>query len=219
MHALRLYRDRLPAKAPGGELPAGPVRALYVVEGALAVRERGLEATLGANSAWSSTGTTRIAGGSLASVVLRWELGRREDRSAPALAGAASELALEAPLSLPEGEAYLLRCDRVDFPPGGEALLHTHQGPGIRCLLRGSIRIESEGAVHRYGPLEPWFESGPAPVYAAADARAETAFARVMVLPRRLLGASSIQYVRPEDRDRPKSQRYQVFVDRPIELP
>jgi hypothetical protein len=40
-----------------------------------------------------------------------------------------------------------------------------------------------------------------------------------MILPRRLLGQSSIRYVRDEDRDRPKSQRYTVFVDAPLELP
>ena len=35
-----------------------------------------------------------------------------------------------------------------------------------------------------------------------------------MVLPRALLGGqSSIRYVRAEDLDRPKSQRYQLFVD------
>ena len=46
------------------------------------------------------------------------------------------------PSTAPAGD-YLLRCDRVDFPPGGEAFLHTHQGPGIRVLLFGSIRIET----------------------------------------------------------------------------
>ena len=40
-----------------------------------------------------------------------------------------------------------------------------------------------------------------------------------MVLPRRLLGQSSIRYVRDEDREKPKSQRYTVFVDEPVELP
>ncbi|MEZ5741962.1 MAG: hypothetical protein R3E68_22665 [Burkholderiaceae bacterium] len=56
-------------------------------------------------------------------------------------------------------------------------------------------------------------------MFAAADADVPSAFARVMVLPRTLLGGkSSIQYVRPEDADKPKSQSYQVFVDEPIEL-
>ena len=39
-----------------------------------------------------------------------------------------------------------------------------------------------------------------------------------MVLPARLLGQSSITYVEPEDRDKPKSQRYKVYVDAPIAL-
>jgi hypothetical protein len=113
---------------------------------------------------------------------------------------------------------WLLRCDRVDFPPGGEALLHTHQGGGTRCLLFGSIVIDTQGARHPYGPLGAWFESGPDPVHARADADRPSAFVRTMVLPRALLGGkSSIRYVRAEDQDRPKSQRYQVFVDQPFD--
>jgi hypothetical protein len=120
-------------------------------------------------------------------------------------------------LTLPPGE-YLLRCDRVDFPPGGEAFLHTHQGPGIRVLLFGSIRIETQGETHSYGPNEPWFESGPDPVYAATHADEPSAFVRCMVLPRALQGSPSIRYVRDEDRERPKSQRYTVFLDEPVQL-
>jgi quercetin dioxygenase-like cupin family protein len=120
-------------------------------------------------------------------------------------------------LALPSGE-YLMRCDRVDFPPGGEAFLHTHQGPGIRVLLFGSICIETQGATHEYGPGEPWFETGPDPVYASTHADEPSAFVRCMVLPRALQGSPSIRYVRDEDRERPKSQRYTVFLDEPVTL-
>jgi hypothetical protein len=37
-----------------------------------------------------------------------------------------------------------------------------------------------------------------------------------MILPRSLIGKSSIQYVNDEDKDRPKSQQYRVFVDAPL---
>jgi hypothetical protein len=120
-------------------------------------------------------------------------------------------------LALPAGE-HLLRCDRVDFPPGGEALLHTHQGPGIRVLLFGEIRIDTQGATHVYSPGMPWFETGPDPVSAATHAGEPSAFVRCMVLPRALRGSPSIRYVRDEDRDRPRSQRYTVFVDEPVAL-
>lgn len=113
-------------------------------------------------------------------------------------------------------DGYLIRCDRVDFPPGGVAYLHTHQGPGIRVLLRGKIRIDTNGASHEYEPLQAWFESGPVPVFAAASEAEPTAFVRCMVLPAHLQGKSSIRYVRDDDADKPKPQRYQVFVDEPL---
>jgi len=68
----------------------------------------------------------------------------------------------------PEGD-WLVRCDRVDFPPGGVAYRHTHPGPGVRVLLKGRIRIDSGGESHEYGPREWWYESGPEPVFAAAS--------------------------------------------------
>ena len=70
-------------------------------------------------------------------------------------AGAGHKLA--ASVALDPSSEWLLRCDRVDFPPGGTAYRHTHPGPGIRCLLHGSIRIESGGETHAYYSLEPWF--------------------------------------------------------------
>jgi quercetin dioxygenase-like cupin family protein len=119
---------------------------------------------------------------------------------------------LSAPLRVGRGE-QLIRCDRVDFPPGGVAYLHTHQGPGIRVLLNGAIRIETAGQAHTYEPLEAWFEPGPEPVFAAASDTEPTAFVRCLVLPAELRGRSSIRYVREEDVEKPKSQHYTVFVD------
>jgi quercetin dioxygenase-like cupin family protein len=116
-----------------------------------------------------------------------------------------------------EGDC-LMRCDRVDFPPGGIAYRHTHPGPGIRCLLFGSIRIESGGESHVYGPLEAWFESGPEPVLAFASGDRETAFVRVMLVPRQWEGKRTIRYVDPADEDKPKLQRATVFFDERMEL-
>jgi len=153
-------------------------------------------------------------------VVLRWELVRSAAEPANVQGpAAASTLVLRAPLALDAAQPWLVRCDRVDFPPRGEALTHTHRGPGIRCLLHGGIRIETGGTAHAYQPLGAWFETGPDPVYAAAAPHGPTAFVRVMILPRELLGKSSIRYVKAEDLDKPKSQSYQIFVDEPVELP
>jgi hypothetical protein len=127
---------------------------------------------------------------------------------------AAADAALSAPIETTGSQ--LLRCDRVDFPAGGVAFLHTHQGPGIRCLVEGLFAVETEGVRHEIDRLGAWFEAGPAPVYAEVRGGQPAAFVRVMVLPRGLLGASSIRYVNREDRDRPKRQRYTVYLDEPL---
>ena len=115
------------------------------------------------------------------------------------------------------GSALLLRGDSVAFPPGGCAYRHRHQGPGLRCLLEGGIRIDTHGRSTSYGPGGAWYETGPDAVFAQAADR-PTRFIRVMILPRALIGKSSIQYVNDEDKAKPKSQQYRVFVDAPLNL-
>lgn len=90
---------------------------------------------------------------------------------------------------------WVVRCDRVDFPLGGVAHLHTHPGPGIRYLLAGEIEIETEGRSTFYGPGGAWFESGPDPVIARASAHVETSFVRALVLPAEWAGKRTIRYV------------------------
>ncbi len=113
----------------------------------------------------------------------------------------------------PQGGDWLVRCDRVDFPPGSVAHLHTHPGPGLRVLLKGRIRIDTEGSSHEYGPFESWYETGPDPVFAAASEGEETAFVRVLVLPREWEGKRTIRYVDPADEDKPKLQRAHVYFE------
>jgi quercetin dioxygenase-like cupin family protein len=115
----------------------------------------------------------------------------------------------------PDGE-WLARCDRVDFPPGGVAYLHTHPGPGVRVLLAGRIRIASGGETHEYGPLEHWYEAGPVPVHATASDTEATAFVRVMLVPAELEGQRTIRYVDPGDEDKPKLQRARIYFEQPL---
>ncbi|RYZ06998.1 MAG: hypothetical protein EOO24_11330 [Comamonadaceae bacterium] len=220
-HEMRLCLDTFEAKSAPVPMDDVVARAVYVVDGALALRPGGSEATaivLGANSGMAVGPGWSLAGGSQPARVLRWEVVHAGAPHQAAAPGVDTRMLLSADLALRAGERYLLRCDRVDFPAGGEALTHTHQGGGIRCLLAGSIRIDTQGHSTTYAPMGAWFEAGPDPVYAAADAQVPSAFARCMVLPAALLGGrTSIRYVNPDDLDKPKSQRYQLFVDLPIE--
>ena len=188
-------------------------RALYVSAGSIAVN--GEEVPL--DEGLVSTDAATLRAGGDGATVWRWELGPA-DTDAHAYAHRTT-LRLAGPIDPAAiADELLLRLDSVAFPPGGTALLHTHQGPGIRCLREGEIRIDTEGRSSSYGPGGAWFESGPEPVFAQASMDVSSRFIRTMVLPRSLLGASSIRYVNDEDRDKPKSQTYRVFAERPIDL-
>jgi quercetin dioxygenase-like cupin family protein len=202
--ALEFFRDQLAAGARLS-LPDACPRVLYVRSGSLTARSDATVATLASNSAWHGRHACEVVAGKDGAEIFRWEL--RETATAGASCTLRSELKLD-----PKA-AYLMRCDRVDFPPSGIAYTHTHRGPGIRCLLAGAIRIRVSGAEHLVRPGEAWFEAGPDPVLALASEHEPTAFARVMILPAELHGKSSIRYVLPEDADKPKRQTYQLFVD------
>jgi hypothetical protein len=127
--------------------------------------------------------------------------------------------ALSVGLDLDPGAEWLLRCDRIDFPPGGVAYRHTHPGAGIRRLLFGSIRIEGpDGPARDVAPGGAWFEGADYPLLATASASEPSAFVRVLVLPRAWEGKRTIRYVDPADEEKPKLQRPTVFFDRAIAL-
>jgi quercetin dioxygenase-like cupin family protein len=204
MH-LALLEDRL---EEGARLPLPAAhRVVYVVTGRVAIDA----AVVDENAAWHGAGAC-VVQAHTAARLWRWEL-RPMDRAEDDAGHSA--LKLTHAVDLPPGGA-LMRADRVDVPPRGIAYTHTHQGPGIRVLLRGRFRVETEGRALVVEPGEPWFERGPDPVYAESIAHEPTSFVRVMILPAALLGKSSIRYVKPEDQARPKSQTYTVFVDAPI---
>jgi hypothetical protein len=208
---LRLYEDVLSSDAAAANLPALP-RMIFVAHGAAFMADR----TLGDGEACGSEDAVTLKAGGQGATLWRWEF-VRGDAAAGALSGygATSREKLVARLeTLPEGP-LLLRGDSVAFPAGGCAYLHRHQGPGIRCLLEGGIRIDAHGRSTSYGPGGAWYESGPDPVFAQAADR-PTRFIRTMILPASYLGKSSAEYLREEDKAKPKVQQYRIFVDMPL---
>ena len=225
-HVLRLFTDTLAPRAADRTatrfdppLPPCP-RVLFVVEGMAAVAGGAAAATLSANSGWFSTASVTVRAGADGAKLLRYELVRtpEADHGLALGDGVATELTLEAELVL-DGGPYLMRLDKVELPPGGIAYRHVHQGGGLRCLLLGGFSVETEGHTKTIAPGEAWFERGPDSVLARAPKDKPAAFARVMILPRALIGKSSIRYLDPEDQAKPKPQKYTIYVDQPIELP
>lgn len=240
-YVLGVFSDQL---TPGSEfeLPTGH-SVVYIRAGTVtSVLDGASPITRQANEAWWSSGGTRLVGEDVTSWVDRWTLapvsgltevasdllGTTVPRDPSISRGAAT---LRRPVTAsPDTRAIIsrevaldgldcvLRCDRVDFPPGAVAYLHMHAGPGIRRLISGSLRVETRGEVYDYRVGDCWFEDGPSPVYAAASADRGAAFVRVLVLPSSYKGKSSITYLRPEDRQRPKRQRYSIYVDDVVQL-
>jgi hypothetical protein len=150
----RLFEDVLPGNNQPVFLPSLN-RALYIVEGNITVETPTGCEHHSAQSAWVGAEDIAMVPGRSGARILRWELlllnpewdGRL--RSAP---GCKSELKLQSDLQLDCNTGWLMRCDRVEFPKGGIAYTHVHQGPGIRCCLKGEIAIEAAGHTTKYGP-------------------------------------------------------------------
>lgn len=214
MHpVLRLYEDVLSsAENVEFRLPSLP-RFVFVVHGSATIADE----TLNAGEAWQGEAAITIKPGTGGVTCWRWELGRGDQGSTTANApGMITHEKLTAFLeTMPKGE-LLMRGDSVAFPPGGCAYLHRHQGPGIRCLIEGGIRIDTHGRSTAYGPGGAWYESGPDAVFAQAATDKPSRFIRVMILSRELIGKSSIQYVNEEDKAKPRSQQYKIYADAPI---
>lgn len=213
---MRLVEDRIPAGHAPIYLPRAS-RALYVVEGGITVEFPEGSQHAPRQTAWLGDSEATLIGGSEDALIWRWELHDAERplpvelRSAP---GTTSTLKLEQAVDLDPRTDWLMRCDRVDFPPGGVALTHVHQGPGIRCVLSGEITIDTLGAAHVHPEGQAWFELGHAPVLAPTTPESPTTFIRCFLLPRSCRGRSSIRYVLAEDTAKPKRQQYHVFGER-----
>ena len=113
--------------------------------------------------------------------------------------------------------SWVLRCDRVDFPPGGIAYRHVHPGGGIRRILHGELTIDRrDGDPHTYRTGDSSYEGADDPVLATASASGDTAFVRVMLLPAEWAGKRTIRYVDPADEERPKLQRAAILLEVPL---
>ena len=212
-YELRLIADTLQSGA-GLQFASKAVRrVVYVAHGTATVAGQ----DVADDQAVYAHGNAEILAGDGGAAIWRWELAPTGD--APILVASrhsASRVKLSASIERLPASSVLMRMDSVTFPPGGCAYLHTHQGPGIRCLIEGGIRIDMQGASTCYAPGGAWFEPGPVPVFAQAAQDRASRFIRVMILPAELKGRSSISYVNAEDRDKPKSQRYKVYLDEAI---
>jgi hypothetical protein len=218
LFAFRVFTDRLKPGALAGPLRPMP-RAIYVCEGDAVVSDGASRHTIARNEARFHDTELAMRAGTGGAHILRFELAPKDadPEGRATAAGVRSEGTFAREVALHPWTPQLMRCDRVDFPPRGQALTHIHPGPGVRCMVLGRLAIRQHGRETAYDAGQAWFEPGPDPVLAeVVDGPA--AFVRVMVLPRALRDANSIHYLLPEDAARPKSQQYTRFFDHDIDL-
>ena len=214
---LRIYHDHL-TEGVVANLPKAR-RVIYCVAGQAAISATGRGQTLTDDQAWFSDGECTIRGEGEGARLWRWEFvepdeGPGEIRETAIKSVNAGDYGIELDTSVPR----LMRIDQVSFPPDGEALTHIHAAPGVRCLLKGSLLVETLDHRYRLWPGDSWVEDGPDQVYAKASEKEPTAFVRVMIVPEEYRGRSTITYVRPEDKDKPKSQSYTRYLEEPISV-
>ena len=210
---LRLVEDEL---APGARIAVPALagfRVIYLASGCAEVTPSGEgQEGLEENTARFGAEACAVKTGAEGATLWRWEMVRGEGGWRAEGEEASCLLKASHRLELDPGQEWMMRCDRVDFPPGGIAYTHVHSGPGLRCLLRGELMVRAEGQEWMVRPGETWFERGPDPIYARASDE-PTSFVRAMVVPRSYKGRTTITYVKAEDAEKPKPQQYTRFVD------
>jgi hypothetical protein len=100
--------------------------------------------------------------------------------------GCISHLRLSCPLTtlhLYPGDRWLFRLDQIASQAGHIAPLHTHAGPGIRCITVGTFNFQ-EGAhgMRDLLPGDPFFETGTDPCLAWGADQMGGTFVRAMIL-------------------------------------
>jgi hypothetical protein len=189
---------------------AGAARLAFVVHGSIAAGDR----VLRDGEAWSGEDAATFKAGGEGATVWRWGWGQpRPVASSPAPAHIIRSLRASRPL--PQGP-LLLRGDSVAFPPGGCAYLHRHQGPGIRCLIEGGIRIDTRPLDRLRAGRRLVRERAGAGVRPGRRRSADPLHPRhgpAGGLPRQ----SSLEYLNAEDKASRRPE-YKVFADVPLRL-
>ncbi len=132
--------------------------------------------------------------------------------TAPVGAGVLSSHACDIPAN-----DKLLRVDEVCFPVGAVAHRHTHNGAGLRHLVRGALRIEADDHTETMQVGDSWFEPIKSPVRAVAlQDIGVTSFVRAMVIPASFAGKSTFALVDPADAALPRLQVTHRHIDLPL---
>lgn len=184
MYTLRLYHDRY---APGAK-PTADLKAqhsnVYIFDGSASING----SLLKKDEAAYAKDVLQIEAGPEGAAVWRWDLVRTNEPDNIAQGeGTISRLKMSRRIKMFElvpTSKWLFRLDAITDMMGSTGL-HSHPGSGIRCMIEGQMRVESdkgECADNRHSG-DCWYEEGSYPLVSTTDPGNVANFLRGMVLP------------------------------------
>ena len=184
MYTLRLYHDGFGPNAKTIPDLEAQHSIVYLHEGFAAVNGQALHK----DTAVYSPNVTTIEAGPDGARVWRWELVRTSEPNTLAQGeGITSHLRMSRRIRMFElvpTSKWLFRLDAIVNNEGSTGL-HSHPGSGIRCMLEGHLRVESEKGEcsDNWKPGDAWYEEGSYPLVSTSDKGERATFLRGMVLP------------------------------------
>lgn len=184
MYTLRLYHDSYAPHSRAEEDLEAQHSIAYVFKGSAIINDRLVKK----DEAVYCKDVASVAAQSEGAVIWRWELVRTEDPNNLAWGdGVASRLRMSRRIRMFElvpTSKWLFRLDCI-YNNRGSTGLHSHPGSGIRCLLKGHLRVESDKGESSDNRLtgDCWYEEGSYPLVSTSDPGETADFLRGMVLP------------------------------------
>jgi hypothetical protein len=184
VYTLRLYQDVFAPHAEAAPDLEAQHSILYVHEGSATVNGQ----LLARDSALLGRDVTSVVAGPEGAGVWRWDLVRTTaPNNLAAGEGVDSRLKMSRRIRMFElvpTSKWLFRLDSIVDNEGSTGL-HSHPGSGIRCLIEGHLRVESDKGecADNWKPGDAWYEEGSYPLVSTSDPGERATFLRGMVLP------------------------------------
>ncbi|MGD9211196.1 MAG: hypothetical protein PVI90_10490 [Desulfobacteraceae bacterium] len=184
MYSLRLYQDLLNANATCAPDLQAQHSILYLYEGEAAVNGQSIKTDIAIYCRDIAT----LAAGPNGAQIWRWDLVRTAQPNNIAKGeGIESHLKMSRRIRMFElvpTSKWLFRLDCIVDNEGSTGL-HSHPGSGIRCMIEGQLRVESDKGEcsDNKKPGDAWYEEGSYPLISTSDPGNKATFLRGMILP------------------------------------
>jgi hypothetical protein len=184
MYTLGLYHDRYASEVKTDQDLEAQHSISYVFEGSARINGKDVFA----DNADYNKDTVTVEAGPDGALIWRWELVRTDAPNNLSIGeGIDSHLKMSRRIRMFElapTSKWLFRLDCIVDNEGSTGL-HSHPGSGIRCMLRGQMRVVSDKgeSSDNNNPGDFWYEEGSYPLVSTTDEGNKATFLRGMILP------------------------------------